>query len=239
MSYREYQPHPALAPYVDAYWQISNALAGTSLIMPDGCIDIILNLGAETGGMKHERTYLIGTMLKAKQTHVSEDSCLFGIRFKPAAFNNFYRYAGLHELTDASTEFEQHLLPDKRLVLRDFPGTMDKFLLNRLSPVKRSLFPLLDTVRLTQGQLPVAELARRHHMSVRQLERCFKEELGASPKQFSRFTRYQAALQQIKAGKLPLLAVAIQNGYYDHAHLSNEIKEYTGITPSELFSGVL
>ena len=31
-----------------------------------------------------------------------------------------------------------------------------------------------------------------------------------------------------------LLEIAFETGYYDHAHLANAIKKYTGLQPSQL-----
>ena len=47
MAYTEYHPHPALAPYIDAYWKVTgdNMPLATQTILPDGCVDIIMNLG--------------------------------------------------------------------------------------------------------------------------------------------------------------------------------------------------
>ena len=28
--------------------------------------------------------------------------------------------------------------------------------------------------------------------------------------------------------------IAFEHGYYDHSHLTNEIKRYTGVTPTQL-----
>lgn len=49
MTYRQLLPSPGLAPYIDAYWTVTgkNTKAKDEKIMPDGCIDIILNLGED------------------------------------------------------------------------------------------------------------------------------------------------------------------------------------------------
>ncbi|WP_409994871.1 DUF6597 domain-containing transcriptional factor [Chitinophaga pinensis] len=46
MSYRQFKPHPDLANYIDAYWVVEGIRAQyiQSNILPDGCVDLILNL---------------------------------------------------------------------------------------------------------------------------------------------------------------------------------------------------
>ena len=49
MIFKQFSPHPALSGYIAAYWMAKGD--GIELkrekILPDGCIDIIFNLGAE------------------------------------------------------------------------------------------------------------------------------------------------------------------------------------------------
>jgi transcriptional regulator GlxA family with amidase domain len=68
------------------------------------------------------------------------------------------------------------------------------------------------------------------------LERNFKKLIGLSPKEYSSIIRFQHALSLIKDSKqdLSLLDIAFECGYYDHSHLSLEIKRNTGLLPSSL-----
>lgn len=71
---------------------------------------------------------------------------------------------------------------------------------------------------------------------MRQLERCFKKHIGITPKEFANIIRFQFAFSKIKHNeqRKSLLDIAFDTGYYDHAHLSNAIKRYTGLAPSQL-----
>jgi transcriptional regulator GlxA family with amidase domain len=68
------------------------------------------------------------------------------------------------------------------------------------------------------------------------LERNFKKLIGLSPKEYSNIIRFQNALSLIKnsSQRRSLLDIAFECGYYDHSHLSNEIKQKTGLSPSLL-----
>ncbi|TWV97499.1 helix-turn-helix domain-containing protein [Chitinophaga pinensis] len=69
----------------------------------------------------------------------------------------------------------------------------------------------------------------KKHITTRQLERNFQRHIGVSPKEFTNIVRFRCALSQIKHNKQEgsLLSIALDCGYYDHAHLTNEIKRYT------------
>jgi hypothetical protein len=74
MGYKQYKPHPALAPYIDAYWKVTNTKLQpvVNRIMPDGCVDILINTGenfcTENDGfvLKNGAAGLVGTMTRFK-----------------------------------------------------------------------------------------------------------------------------------------------------------------------------
>lgn len=237
MQYTTLPPHPALAPYIDAYWSVKGAGQDTVIntILPDGCVDIIFNLGEDDEVMKSGKAYLVGTMTRPIESLVRPDTRLMGIRFKPAAFSMFYSFTSLHEITDNTIECEKRLAPELE-ILRTPVGGLDKFFLKRLSRPKHVLFPILEDIHRHHGQVRVEELTKRHFVTARQLERSFKHYTGVSPKEFINQIRFRHALQTIRH-KQPgedLSDIAFACGYYDQAHLSNEIRRYTGEMPSRL-----
>ena len=244
MAYREFQPHPLLRPYIDAYWVMKGdkPTAEGQRIYPDGCIDIIYNLGGDflsdsgTYTMRNETVYLVGTMLRYKDITRELNTTLLGIRFKPLGFPTFFQFASLHEITEKTIEFGRKQLPDIRELDEDTLTLLDKFFCSRLPSRLNSLFPLMDTILINKGIISINKLAKLHFITPRQLERNFKKDLGASPKEFTNFIRYQHAMQLIgkKLYSESLLDVALDAGFYDHAHLTNEIKKYSGILPSQL-----
>jgi len=244
MSYSETKPHPALSPYIDAYWLAEGRgnLVHKESILPDGCVDIILNLKAdcrlEDGSvlMKSETAYLIGTMTRCGSSSLEPETRLLGIRFKPASFSVFYKFSSLHEFTNRNIEFEKDLSPDVHQAMKYGDYYLNHFFLNKLSPHRHMLMPVIADIQLNKGQIKVADIARRHFTTVKQLERHFKFHVGISPKEFANLTRYQFASESISKNSTQstLLQIALEHGYYDHAHLSTEIKKYTGVTPSSL-----
>jgi AraC-like DNA-binding protein len=87
---------------------------------------------------------------------------------------------------------------------------------------------------LRPEQLQVNDIAERYAISPRQLERKFKQQIGVSPQTFINVLRNRAALAAIKKrNNCSLLKIALEYGYYDHAHLSKEIKRFTGAAPSQ------
>lgn len=244
MTYTQFNPHPALTDYIDAYWTANGdgKELTTEKILPDGCADIIFNLGDECKTdnnaftMQNEKAYLVGTMTRFKETNMDSGTKLLGIRFKPAAFSAFYKFNSLHEVTDQTIEFEKALSPDLQKTIRYSTAYLNHFFLNRLSNPKHILMSIVTDIQHHKGQIQVNTLAERHFTTVRQLERSFKQHIGVSPKEFINLVRYQFTLPLIKAksSQQSLLDIAFECGYYDHAHLTNEVRRYTGLAPSQL-----
>lgn len=80
-------------------------------------------------------------------------------------------------------------------------------------------------------------LARHVALSPRQLRAIFSAEVGFGPKQVGRLMRFDRAKEGIAAtvaaGRpLSLADVAVQCGYYDHAHLDVEFGLFAGVPPT-------
>lgn len=244
MIYTQFNPHSALTNYIDAYWTVAGdgKEFKTEKILPDGCVDIIFNVGADcktdngSFTMQNEKVYLVGTMTSFKETDMSPETKLIGIRFKPAAFSAFYPFGSLHEVTDITIEFEKKLSPDLQKTIRHSTAYLNHYFIKKFSKPKHILLPVIADIQNYKGQLNVKTLAQRHCTTIRQLERSFKQQIGISPKEFINLVRYQFTLSKIQNNNTnrSLLDIAFECGYYDHSHLTNEVKRYTGTAPSQL-----
>jgi AraC-like DNA-binding protein len=86
------------------------------------------------------------------------------------------------------------------------------------------------------GTASVAALAKEAGVSTRYLRRAFMEVHGISPKQFSRFVRFQRAMGLISCGDdaARAQALALSCGYSDQSHLVHEFDELAGMAPGKL-----
>ena len=245
MSYREFLPHPQLRSYIDAYWTVR--IDGqeyhppvTDRILPDGCVDIILNLGTAVPVvsshiiLQSDAVYLVGAMTRFSLTRLHAGAWLLGIRFKPGCFNAFYHFS-LQSLTDRVQLFDPAFKVDHDAFSgSDFVQTLDHCLMQRISGVEHTLLPVIADIYDLKGQVSVDRIAKKHFIENRRLERSFKQHTGLTPKAFANLVRFRFALQRIKQRhESSLLEIAFDMGYYDHAHLANEIRKYTGLTPSQ------
>ncbi|MDV6012782.1 AraC family transcriptional regulator [Haloechinothrix sp. LS1_15] len=83
------------------------------------------------------------------------------------------------------------------------------------------------------GGLAVTELAAAVGWSKRHLSGRFRCELGVSPKQVARIARFERARRLLgQDARQALATVAVECGYYDQAHMSNEWRTLAGCSPS-------
>ena len=208
---------------------------------PDGCPGLVTNLGelckTDNGSVKMEfgKTYVVGAMTSFKDSFIDSNTHLLGVCLKPAAFSNFYKYVPQNELKDHTIEFDRSYSFDAAKITKDPSGYLNGFFTERIINRKSPLHSILEDIQHSNGQLNIRELAKRNYMTLRQLERNFKAQIGITPKEYSNIIRFQKAVSLINSfPKKPLSEIAYECGFYDHAHLSNEIKQYTGSTPSQL-----
>jgi AraC family transcriptional regulator len=79
------------------------------------------------------------------------------------------------------------------------------------------------------------ELAKLCHLSVRQLERDFRQLLDRSPQDWLNEQRIKAAQQQLLSGQ-PVKVVAFELGFKQPSHFCRQFKSFNHLTPSQ-FAG--
>lgn len=82
-----------------------------------------------------------------------------------------------------------------------------------------------------RGNIEVGQLSKDLHISSRQLQRIFSENIGVSPKKFSSLIRYQNLWNDVLCNKnFDVMDAVVKYGFTDQANLLNEFKKYHTIT---------
>lgn len=114
---------------------------------------------------------------------------------------------------------------------------VEAWLLDRMpkdDEVHEALDAAFFELHATQGAARIAPLAAELGLSVRQLERRFKDIAGVSPKGMARLIRFSAAHERIELdASANLAALACELGYTDQAHFIREFRGFSGITPGQ------
>ena len=85
-----------------------------------------------------------------------------------------------------------------------------------------------------QGLLTVAEVAERHAMTVRTLQRLFTHYLGVGPKWVLARYRMHDAVSELDAGfRGSLTELAVRYGWFDQAHFTRDFTALVGVPPGQ------
>ena len=96
---------------------------------------------------------------------------------------------------------------------------------------------LVEIIRLMEGAIEnpvdVNQIADRAGITARQVERLFREQIGASPKAFYLKLRLARARTLLRQTIKPILGIALECGFGSTSHLCHAYKRVFGIAPTE------
>ncbi len=250
MRYREVRPRPPLDRFLECFWFADDdAPPRGSLperIVPDGCPELIVHLATPFERLDDRgtpsiqpRAFLVGTLTRPLQVRPRGRVRTMGVRFRPFGLSAFLA-APLHELTDCTTPVAE-LWNGAARRLEEALGEArtdaervreaERFLLDRLRlEPDRSIESMVQLILRARGQIRIEPLARRMGVSLRQVERRFRDAVGVGPKALSRLVRFQEVLRRLSDDEL-WVEVALDCGYYDQAHLVRDFRQFVGLAP--------
>jgi len=85
--------------------------------------------------------------------------------------------------------------------------------------------------------ISLQEVADAVGLSTRHFAQLFKEWIGETPHRYVIRQRVERALRLLEQGDRSLAEVALAVGFYDQAHLTNNFKRLTGMTPRAATKG--
>ncbi|HWZ59917.1 MAG TPA: helix-turn-helix domain-containing protein [Gemmatimonadaceae bacterium] len=242
-------PHPALRSAVLEYQGYRERVQGTlrRRELPSAGITVIINLGpplvvdgrrlAESfvAGLctSHSLVDTIGEMegVEVRLTPTGARR-LFGIPMSDLAnrvvpLDDILSLAGraaIARIREAATWQERFALLERELASR----------LDRAPGTPAVLAHAWRQLAATDGRVSIRALAKEAAWSPKRLVATFRDQAGLPPKQVARLFRFQRAVGELARPDARLTAVAYSAGYYDQAHLIREVREFAGVTPTEL-----
>ncbi len=125
--------------------------------------------------------------------------------------------------------------------IHEMAGYMNAYFIRKLLQQKHKYYttaiPAISNIILqNKGVVSLDKLSHYANMSLRNFERRFIEEVGMSPKLYSRITRfYNAVENKMLHPEKSWTEITYEGGYFDQAHFIKEVKTFSAKTPDELF----
>ncbi len=257
MRYREYQPPPSLGRFIECFWTLeesSATLAPAQKILPDGCIELILNFAepfrqrAANGRTRVQpQRFIVGQMQHAIQIQPRGRAAILAVRFHPAGAYPLLRMpideltGAVHPLDSVAAALERDIERDvfSRVAWPARVAALGRTLERRMLAAPSADFAVeFATAKILAGSgaARVSHLMRGLNLSARQLERRFLQRVGIGPKSLGRILRFQRVFQAVEQQRADWAAVAQDCGYYDQAHLIKDFQQFAGETPALLLA---
>ncbi|MFN6943941.1 MAG: DUF6597 domain-containing transcriptional factor [Cytophagaceae bacterium] len=251
MHSKEFQPKSALLQkYIVSFWHLKTTLPEgmvlTSRDVPNGNIQLVLNLGDHYVGEKQDgkskslsRHILRGPQRAFNLVHKTGKINLFGATFKPSGLADFLD-APISDYTD-KVEALENVFPEfaaiqvNELEEELLCERIEEFLLKHHKPKANTptVELLIEKINETKGTVALKDISLPFKISLKHLERIFKNTTGLSPKQYAQQVRISHIIKEIHNGEDDLLLLATNYNFFDVAHLSKDFKTFTGLSPGK------
>ncbi|HEY5333070.1 MAG TPA: helix-turn-helix transcriptional regulator [Solirubrobacterales bacterium] len=194
------------------------------MIVPDGCLDLVFFAGREL--------VVAGADTRAREVEIPARTQTVGIRLRPGAAGAVLGVPAT-ELVDsqasASEVWGREALRWEEALAAAAPERRRGILSASVAARGASPDRLVAAAasRLSDGQARVADVAADLGISERQLQRRTRAAVGYGPKTLARVAR----LSRLRAAAGPLARRALDAGYASQAHMNDEVRRLTGLTP--------
>lgn len=223
--------------------------------VPDGTVDLVFGINE-----KNVKSYIGGTVLKAKNWPLEDGRTYFGVRFLPGKCvlpgelciqdivnDDLELDKGAYgeQLTERLAEAEN--IYERSGIFMDY--YMENLRKKNVTDSVRNIESYVrNRIYESKGTVSIRELAAESGYSECYIRRVFGEVHGISPKVFEKIVRFQNMLgtmeEECRIGNnsvvnhsiedhpaAGMLKLAAECGYYDQSHMIKDFKNYTGVTP--------
>ncbi|MGE0590601.1 MAG: helix-turn-helix domain-containing protein [Cyclobacteriaceae bacterium] len=256
---REFAPALAVRPFVQTYWagdfNISNQKRMNQLVLPNGCIELIIHLSDyHCTLLKDGRVWtcspeftLLGIHSQPYQVQFFNNIKVFGIRIYPDGFRNVFGKGPsefMSTFEDGVDVLGQEL---REFCLRireanDFKSRVkmaDTFIVRQLHHHARSYdyaHQAMQAIRRQQGRMDYNRLTHEIAISQRQLQREFKQVYGLTIKDYMRILRMNAVIDYMHSSSTSFTDLSYDHYFFDQSHFNREFKHFVGLSPKKYLS---
>ena len=242
MSTHLHIPSGPLGDFVDLIWIYEGYAPphAQERLMPQGLMNLVITVHGTSG----VRSSVSGPRTESMMLDTSEPFNIIGVSFRAGGGFPFFPMPAseLHNLTvpleavwgrradevcgrllEARTHDERCRILERAL-LASSRGRLD-----RHACIRYAVAELGHRLR----PRPVAHVVEQLGLSQRRFIELFRNEVGLTPKAFSRISRFQHALGRIEhLTDVDWTSVALDCGYFDQAHFIHDFREFAGVSPT-------
>lgn len=253
-SFRIIYPSKELQPFVRYYWILRVTADGivSQRTLPTGCVSLIFHrkerLFSSNLSDLQPRSFICGQETVFSDVSSIGETEMIVVVFQPHTSKLFFNHpiSLFRNLNISIIEIEDKELIELSNRIEDSMNNetcikfVESFLLNKIIVNTSYYLPRLSEVIKSINSTPnisTKELAHIACLSEKQFSRVFSDNIGLSPKEFSRIIRIQRALYILQnSPRINFAQLAYDCGYTDQSHMIKEFKQFSGYTPKEFLS---
>lgn len=257
MHYQEFQPSPALKPYIDRFWVHAGILPNNQIYrcVPSGTASIIFGTSEgeewlQRGSVweKVPQAFFTGLWTEPAVLKTNCRIGWFGIQFNPEMFVQLFRQP-LREMENVALDVRSVFGKCMDELSRSIADATDvhqrialaeaylKAELNKRNPEEAYFTEAIRLIRQHAGLVSTEALSKKVFVGERQLQRAFREYFGVTPKTYGRLMRFNKATALLKnATSVNWGDVTYNCGYADQAHFIRDFREFSGASPTALIA---
>jgi AraC-like DNA-binding protein len=248
-----------LSQYVKQYWSIDNCIHSGNehihRIVPSGLFELVFYLNDKPQSKDQQKIVsdniiITGQLKSYHDLVITGNLSLFAIYFLPHGLSMFLdipikelfnqsvplrliikdKVNKLEDELSSEKSFEKRIIIAENFLISQIRKNEKKYKYDRIRHI-------INKINQTKGVIEIKDLVADSFLSRKQFERTFNEFVGTSPKQFLKIVRFQNAIcEKSKNPGLSLTEIAFMCGYFDQAHMINDFKTLSGITPKKYFN---
>ena len=233
-----HEPSLSLSQIVETFWNVEWALrSGQShdqRNIPDPCINMVF----DTQGAR-----VVGAVTRTFSVRLSGEGKIFGVKFYPGGFYALTRKS-VSVFSNQERSINEFFASFEHDLVLELNNTDDA--LTKVHCIERFMQPLIpasidSVIKLTKiikgieddsSILTVEQVSELHGVSIRTLQRLFREQVGVSPKWVIRKYRMREVLSLLEQGETNWQDISNGLGYFDQSHFIRDFKALIGITPT-------
>jgi AraC-like DNA-binding protein len=228
-------PAPELAERIERHWIVRWDLRGrspfTQDVLPHPCVNVVFEAGEGR---------IFGVVRHRFSRRLEGAGVAVGSKFRPGAFASLVGIP-MSRLVGRSVPVAEAFGADGERLQRavdeaDQVAMVERFFAARL-PDEDEGFELVGAIVADMLGLPpgarVEEVAARHGLSERTLQRLFRRYIGLGPKWVLQRYRLHEAAERMAAGEGDdLTRLALELGYFDLPHFTTHFRRAVGRSPA-------
>ena len=240
---------PALAPWVEYHWTLAWDLPpGTSYpsaIVPHPSCNVSVERGTARPEASGEEVLVTGVTTQRFDVTVHGRGWVHGVKLRPGALTALTGHDA-KALVDRTVALREVMPAVVHEGLRDLPaGTppaaatatacaaLESLLPAAPDPSYDVLLAVIADMLADRSLLRVGEVAERHGLSRRSLERLFARYVGVGPKWvLARYRMHDVVTDLDEGYSGPLADLAARYGWFDQAHFGRDFAAVVGCPPS-------